>query len=126
MEGTRLGFALERTIRVWCPDLVRRKKKKKNENGQLLDPVLKSKKKKLSLCLINEALCHEHVWGSGGIAKPFLTSALDGCEWSASLLGCFNPREIFPGNHWIGGWMGLRACLEFVNKRKILPRPSNP
>jgi hypothetical protein len=25
--------------------------------------------------------CHEDVWGSEGIAPPFLTSALDGSEW---------------------------------------------
>jgi hypothetical protein len=30
-------------------------------------------KVKLSLCLINEALRHEDIWGSGGIAPPFLT-----------------------------------------------------
>jgi hypothetical protein len=26
---------------------------------------------------------HEEAWGSGGIAPPFLTSILDGAEWSA-------------------------------------------
>jgi hypothetical protein len=36
------------------------------------------KSKKLSLCLISYALCDEDVWGSEGIAPPFLTSALDG------------------------------------------------
>jgi hypothetical protein len=41
-------------------------------------------KAKLSLCLISSALCHEDMWGSGGIAPPFLTLALDGSEWSAS------------------------------------------
>jgi hypothetical protein len=35
---------------------------------------------KLSLWIINEAPRHEDVWGSGGIAAPFLTSALDGSE----------------------------------------------
>jgi hypothetical protein len=29
------------------------------------------------------------VWGSGSIAPPFLTSTIDGGEWSASRLGCF-------------------------------------
>jgi hypothetical protein len=38
---------------------------------------------KLSLCLINKALCHEYKWGSGGTAPPFLTSALFE-EWSTS------------------------------------------
>jgi hypothetical protein len=40
---------------------------------------------------------------SGGIAPPFLTSALDEGEWSASLPSCFTPGEIIPGTHWIGG-----------------------
>jgi uncharacterized protein YacL len=37
-------------------------------------------KVKLSLCLINKALCHEDVWGREGIAPPFLALALDGGE----------------------------------------------
>jgi hypothetical protein len=38
------------------------------------------------------------------------------------------PRERAPGTHWIGGWVGLRAGLDTVVKRKI-PSPrreSNP
>jgi hypothetical protein len=58
-------------------------------------------------------------WGSGGIAPPFLTSALDGCEWSASRTGRFIPREIAPGSQWIGGWVGPRAGLDRIEKRKI-------
>jgi hypothetical protein len=38
----------------------------------------------LSLCLINKAERHGDVWDSGGIAPPFLTSVLDGGEWSVS------------------------------------------
>jgi hypothetical protein len=50
-----------------------------------------------------------------------LTSALDGGEWSA-------PRERAPDTHWIGGWVGPRADLDAVVKRKIpIPhRESNP
>jgi hypothetical protein len=29
------------------------------------------------------------------------------------------PLETGPGIHWIGGWVGLRAYLETVEKRKI-------
>jgi hypothetical protein len=47
----------------------------------------------LSLCLITQALCHEDVWGSGGLAQPFLTSALDGREWLVSRLCRFTPGE---------------------------------
>jgi hypothetical protein len=28
---------------------------------------------KLSTCLINQAPLHDDIWGSGGIASPFLT-----------------------------------------------------
>jgi hypothetical protein len=40
----------------------------------------------------------------------------------------FTPREREPGTHWIGGWVGPRAGLDAVVKRKI-PSPcrdSNP
>jgi hypothetical protein len=57
-----------------------------------------------------------------------LASALDGGEWSASRPGRFTPRERAPGTHWIVGWVGLRAVLDAVVKRKIpsLRRVSNP
>jgi hypothetical protein len=51
-----------------------------------------------------------------------LTSALDGGEWSASRPGRFTARERAPGTHWIGGWVGPRAVLDAVMKRKI-PSP---
>jgi hypothetical protein len=36
---------------------------------------------------------HEDEWWSGDIAPPFLTSAKDGGEWSASCSGRFTPGE---------------------------------
>jgi hypothetical protein len=38
------------------------------------------------------------------------------------------PRERAPGTHWIGGWMGPRAGLDTVSKRKTPSscRESNP
>jgi hypothetical protein len=42
---------------------------------------------KLYPCVISEALCHEGVWGSGGIAPSFSTSTLDAGKWSASRSG---------------------------------------
>jgi hypothetical protein len=57
-----------------------------------------------------------------------LASALDGGEWSALRPGRFTLRERAPGTHWIGGWVGPRAFLDAVVKRKI-PNPrreSNP
>jgi hypothetical protein len=47
---------------------------------------------------------------------------LDGDEWSASRPGRFTPRERSPGTRWIGGWVGPRAVLDAVVKRKI-PSP---
>jgi hypothetical protein len=78
--------------------------------------------------VFNEAQRHEDVLGSGGIVHSFLTSALDGGEWSNSRSGCFTPRERIPGTDWIGGWVGPRGVLDAVVKRKI-PSPrreSNP
>jgi hypothetical protein len=65
---------------------------------------MKKVKAKLSLCLINQALCHEYIWGSRGIAPSFLTSALDGggqIHGPSAL-----PEENAPGTHWIAGWVG--------------------
>jgi hypothetical protein len=31
----------------------------------------------------------------------------------------FTPRERAPDTHWIGGWVGSRAVLDAVVKRKI-------
>jgi hypothetical protein len=53
---------------------------------------------------------------SGGIAP------LDGGEWSASPSCRFTPGEIVPGTHWIGGWVGLGAGLDAVEKNLALPR----
>jgi hypothetical protein len=41
----------------------------------------------------------------------FLTSAVVGGEWSASL-----PGRLTPGTHWIGGSVGPRAGLDDVEK----------
>jgi hypothetical protein len=47
----------------------------------------------------------------------FLTSALAGGEWSVSRPG----KEFHaPGTHWIEGWVGPRAGLDDVGKRKFL------
>jgi hypothetical protein len=51
----------------------------------------------------------------------FLTSALDGGEWSASRLGRFAPRERAPGTHWTGGWVGSRAGLDTGEEKNSEP-----
>jgi hypothetical protein len=53
----------------------------------------------------------------------FLTSALAGCEWSASRPGRFTPGERAPATHWIGGRVDPRAGLEDVEERKFLILP---
>jgi hypothetical protein len=50
----------------------------------------------------------------------FLTSALDGGEWSASLPGRFTPGERAHGTNLIGEWVGPRTDLDDVEKRKFL------
>jgi hypothetical protein len=83
---------------------------------------VKEKRKVKSLCLINEALYHYNIWGSGGIAPPFLTSTLVGSEWSASCPSACTPGETAPVTHWIGGWLGPRASLDTVEQgKKLLP-----
>jgi hypothetical protein len=39
-----------------------------------------------------------------------------------------SPKERAPSTHWIGGWVGPRAVLDAVVKRKIISpcRESNP
>jgi hypothetical protein len=53
----------------------------------------------------------------------FLTSALDGGEWSASRPGRFTPGTQPLYTHYIGGWVGPIAGLNAVEKGKILPLP---
>jgi hypothetical protein len=67
-------------------------------------------------------------WGLEVQFHAFLTSALDGGEWSASRPGRFTLRERAPGTHWTRGWMCPRTSLYTMAKRKI-PTPcreSNP
>jgi hypothetical protein len=53
----------------------------------------------------------------------FLTSALVGGEWPSSRPGRCTPGEKDPGSDWIGGWVGPRAGLDDVEKRKFLTLP---
>jgi hypothetical protein len=84
-------------------------------------------KVKLPLCLTKHHSMKTY-WGVEVLLHAFLTSALDGGEWSASRPGRFTPRERAPGTHSIGGWVGPRAVLNAMVKREI-PSPcrkSNP
>jgi hypothetical protein len=75
-------------------------------------------KVKLSLCLTKHHAMKMY-WGVEVQLHGFLTLVLDGGEWSASHPGRFTPRERAPGTHWIGGWVGTRAILDVVVKKKI-------
>jgi hypothetical protein len=60
-------------------------------------------------------------------AAPFLTSALDRDERSASRLGSYTHGERIDGTYWIGGLLGPRAGQDAVeNKKFLLDRESNP
>jgi hypothetical protein len=65
----------------------------------------------MSLYLIKNH--NEEVCGSGGLAPPFLTLALDGGEWSASRPGLFFLGTA-PGNLRLGGWVNTRAGLDAI------------
>jgi hypothetical protein len=53
------------------------------------------------------------------MALPFFTSALHAGEWSASHPGRVTPKEISPGTHYIGGWVGPGAGSDAVETANI-------
>jgi hypothetical protein len=59
----------------------------------------------------------------GGVAPPFLTSALDGDEWSASRTYHISPGDGVPSTRCIRGWVGLTPGLDAVKKNKVLSVP---
>jgi hypothetical protein len=68
-------------------------------------------------------------WGSGSTA-PLILWPRHSMEVSVQLHAPdrFTPMETAPDTHWIGGWVGPRAVLDAMVKRKI-PSPrreSNP
>jgi hypothetical protein len=63
---------------------------------------------------MNEAPRYSNVSGSGGIASPFLTSALDGDESSASRPSCFNLVERTPEYRFDKRLGGPQASLDAV------------
>jgi len=48
----------------------------------------------------------------------FLTSVVDGGEWSASRSSHFTPGEEIPVIHWIGDWVDHRANVDVVVRRR--------
>jgi hypothetical protein len=62
---------------------------------------------------------------SEGEEDSFVLPGLRDKGKSCPCPACFIPRERVPGTHWIGGWVGSRASLDAVVKRKI-PRLEPP
>jgi hypothetical protein len=60
---------------------------------------------------------YENLWRWGFNSTQF-TGPLCGGKWSASRPDHFTSGEGTPGTHWIGGWVGSRAVLDVVTKRK--------
>jgi hypothetical protein len=58
---------------------------------------------------------------SGGIDPPFLATALDGGEWSASRPGHFTLGERAPGTHWIRNLCGSLNLSGRCGKVKVIP-----
>jgi hypothetical protein len=58
--------------------------------------------------------------GKWRIAPPFLNSAPDRGEWSASRLYRFTPKEIIPGIHCKEGWASPRAGPDVMDEKKYL------
>jgi hypothetical protein len=56
---------------------------------------------------------------NGTIAPPFLTSAMYGGEWPASLPIRFILRGKSSGTHWIGGWVSPNVCLDTAEEKKM-------
>jgi hypothetical protein len=81
-------------------------------------------KVKLPLCFLTEYPAMKAYWGSERIA-PCILWPRHQMVVSGQL---HDPAALPPGTHWIGGWVGPRAVLDAVVKRKI-PSPrreSNP
>jgi hypothetical protein len=84
---------------------------------------------KLSLCLINQALWHEDIRGSGGITPPFLTSALVVSFTPQALCRRGNCHR-YPLGRRLGGPQSRSGSYgvkkNFFSLPGIEPRPSSP
>jgi hypothetical protein len=55
------------------------------------------------------------------VSAPFLTLALSGSEEPASYPCHFSVRDPTFDTHYIESWLGFRASVDFMQKRKIFP-----
>jgi hypothetical protein len=134
--GIRRRSAISYTPRHVCPleaskpvDKVKHLFLRRESNSRFLGSLACSSytawpnRKSQGKAVLNQALRHGDVWGRGGIAPPFLTSAVDEDEWSASRPDRFTPGKKFTVPHWIGWRVGTRAGLGDVGYRKVLYPP---
>jgi hypothetical protein len=77
-------------------------------------------KGKVGLCVTNWALCHEGAWESGHTDPHFLDLCTNWRWVVSSCPGHFTPGERAPFMNWIGRWVGPRASLDDMEKRKFL------
>lgn len=72
------------------------------------------------LSLTASGPCHEDMWERTGIAPPFLISAADDGEQSASHSCHCTPRERAPVTQCIGGWEGPHRQSAYYGEETIL------
>ena len=70
-------------------------------------------KRRSSVCPL-----HESLQGFEAYLRSFLTSVLNGTEWLTLCLAALRPRKN-PGTHEMGGFLGLRTCLEVRENRTV-------
>jgi len=78
-----------------------------------------SVKGKCKIPVLNYAALHENVLGEWRYSSTQSTTSTDGDERSASRHSRFTPEVRAPGTHWVGSWVGPRACLDEVMKRRV-------
>jgi hypothetical protein len=68
---------------------------------------------------LNHAWLNKGTWRSEDKAPLFLNSTLNLTQRSAWRPGVFVPRDIAPGNHWTGDWVGPIA--DVMEKKSLAP-----
>lgn len=74
--------------------------------------------------IVNQLIKHLAMKVYSGVGLQLfavLTLTLERGKLSASCLCCLTAREIVPGVHWGGNWVGLRGSLDALEKRIIKP-----
>jgi hypothetical protein len=89
-----------------------------------MSPALRKVKVKLSLCFNQLSTMPWRLVREWMYRSMYSWSLpLPGGKWSASSPGRFTPGERAPFTHWVGGWVGPRAGLGDVERRKFLTLP---